>query len=187
MGIKEEVDSLSLNHTLNNRGQSTIEFLFGFIFSISFLLMFASLTLNITHGFMIHFSTFMASRSYLVADNGSNSYRFAEGHARATFRQYKVNKNNTFNVRMNFNHPDTVGYSRRNKLFVGVYTSFGQKLFTSILSKVKNLNMVSESFLGKEPIRHECFKRLKNVISQKVQYDRFEDISSHATLFDNGC
>ncbi len=52
------------------------------------------------------------------------------------------------------------------------------------------MNFVSEAFLGKEPTRYECHKRVCEIIEYRTNGAHKpcdSGDSSHATLFDNGC
>ena len=74
-----------------HEGQSTIEFLLTFIFSIGILILFISLGLNLTRGYIAHYATYMASRTYLTADNTSftdtSSDSYAEQEAENVFNR----------------------------------------------------------------------------------------------------
>ena len=55
----------------NNRGQSTAEFILAFAFMSLFVIVFIQMAQNYVKGYVIHYATFMTSRSYMVQDNGS--------------------------------------------------------------------------------------------------------------------
>ena len=50
----------------NQSGQSTIEFIFCFVFAVSFILLVFNTSLNYVSGYVAHYATFMASRVYLT-------------------------------------------------------------------------------------------------------------------------
>ena len=66
-----------LSHTLhkrtsgNQKGQSTAEFILTFGFVVLIVIVFIQMSLNLTKGYLVHYATFMASRSFLVQDNNS--------------------------------------------------------------------------------------------------------------------
>ena len=164
----------------NNKGQSTIEFLMSFIFTFVFLYFFITVALNAANGYLVHYATFMASRSYLVLDHNSNipsgSDGLAKTEAEKVFEKYHVTEENgEFHV----NSPEDVKY-----VYVGVYYKFTQRFTTSkLLGGLKKINLRSESFLGREPTRATCHERIKHTfdkISEEVG-------SEYVTYFDNGC
>ena len=62
-------------------GQSTIEFLCTFAFVLATIFVFLKIAMNVTNGYLVHYATYMASRAYLVNDNGSNSPSGGDGPA----------------------------------------------------------------------------------------------------------
>ena len=168
---------------MKNKGQSTIEFLFTFIFSFGFLFLFISLGLNFTAGYVVHFATYMASRTFMTAEtNNTNpglSDTIAEQRGRETFNRYQLSSlglESLGNISFNFPNRGT------RYEYVGAYVNFNTPLsFVNVIGGRQLLNLRSESFLGREPTRADCFERIcraMNGCSQK---------NGHITAEDNGC
>lgn len=170
----------------NEQGQSTIEFIFTFIFGVSMILMIFNSSMNYVAGYLTHYATFMASRVYLTADSHlitpNGSLNGAENRARETFRNYSLSI---------FDIPDT-GFSinpagqtsASTYLTVGGVTTFEMEI--DALGKIagqSKLELVSESFLGKEPTRAECYVRVCKAITGRENCSINDDV----TLFDDGC
>jgi hypothetical protein len=172
----------------NEEGQSTVEFILTFAFGVSLILVIFNTAMNYATGYLVHYATFMASRVYLTADNftgnigaSAPALAGAEQRARDTFNQYKLT---VFNIpEANFTVNEAGNTSPGTYLTVGAFTTF--QLTIDPLGKVsgqKKLDMVSESFLGKEPTRAECATRTCFAITGGT-CNRAMDI----TIFDDGC
>lgn len=167
------------------QGQSTIEFLLSFIFAFAFLLIFVKTAINITNGFMVHYATFLASRTYLVWDNNSNTPSTADNAAATmaleTFRSIPLPAIfwQGFEYEPVFNSPE----GPHAKLFTGVYINFQSRMnLGSVIGGNQPLELTSESFLLREPTRAECLQRIcytMGLIGANCEV--------HATLEDNGC
>ncbi len=177
--------------TLKQSGQATIEFIFTFAFGLSLMLMIFNSAMNYATGYLVHYATFMASRVYLTSElhtgNFQSGYGFsvtqAEQNARDAFRQYNLG---IFGVEEGefYVNASREGQSSSEYLTVGTSTRFNQKVDT--LGKIAGnteLEMVSESFLGKEPTRVACAIRTCLAITGQTTCDDQMDI----TLFDDGC
>ena len=173
----------------NEKGQSTIEFIFTFVFGVSIILMIFNSAMNYTTGYLVHYATFMASRVYLTSDsyigsigNTGPSLNSGEGLARETFNNYSLG---IFKVPSENFKVNTVGSAGpENFLTVGAYTTFD--LTIDALGKItgqSKINLVSESFLGKEPTRAECATRTCFAITGRNNCGPNDDI----TIFDDGC
>ena len=171
----------------NQDGQSTIEFIFAFAFGVSLVLVVFNSSMNHISGYLAHYATFMASRTYLVQD--SNLGNFDEGaslngsvaNATEVFNSYNLSFFNIPNSAFSINpaNGDITNYYK-----VGAKTSFEKDI--DILGKVmgqKKINLISESFLGKEPTRNMCAIR----VCQAVTGQRNCNIEMDITLFDDGC
>jgi hypothetical protein len=175
------------NHSLNNKGQSTIEFLLTFIFAFAFLLLFLKTAFNITNGFMVHYATFLASRTYLVWDNNSNDSNNSDINAatmaRETFSTVPLGAIfRDFNGELEFNSPGGAS----SKLFTGVYVRFNDMMnMGRLLGGQIELDLISESFLLREPTRTECLERVCSAMREMG--GGAVDCSIHVTLVDNGC
>lgn len=173
----------------NEKGQSTIEFILTFIFGVSFILVIFNAAMNHATGYLVHYATFMASRVYLTADNftgtvgnSTSALADAEQNAKTAFSIYKLS---AFNIPDgNFKINPAGSTDSKSYLTVGGYTTF--ELPIDVLGRVagqKKLELVSESFLGKEVTRAECSTRTCYGVTQTESCDASMDI----TLFDDGC
>lgn len=171
-------------------GQATIEFILTLAFGLSLMLMIFNSAINYTTGYLVHYATFMASRVYLTTETHfgiygqyDSSIAPAEQAAKDTFRQYNLQifgiQDDEFFVNKSSSGQDTKTY-----LTVGTSTRFKQKI--DILGRIAGnteLELVSESFLGKEPTRVGCATRVCQAMTGQESCDESLDI----TLFDDGC
>lgn len=173
----------------NEQGQSTVEFILTFAFGVSFIFLIFTTSLNYATGYLVHYATFMGSRTYLTADahiggiGGTQaSLNGSVDKAKQTYNDFRLN---VFNVPdENFVINPAGGTSPETYLTVGGFTTFELKL--DILGKItgsQRLEMVSESFLGKEATRAECATRVCMAMTGGENCDATFDI----TLFDDGC
>lgn len=173
----------------NESGQSTVEFILTFAFGVSFILLIFTTSLNYATGYLVHYATFMASRTYLTADShiggigGTQaSLNNTEQKARQVYNDFRLS---VFGVPDgNFNINPAGSTSPETYLTVGAYTTFELKL--DIMGRIagnQRLEMVSESFLGKEPTRAVCATRTCFAITGGEACDGTFDI----TLYDDGC
>lgn len=180
---------------LNNKAQVMIEFLLTFSFTLGLVFLFIKLSLNSTSGSMAHYATFVASRRYLVADNGGDLQtviRYSESLAKEEFDRVQLGKYGIKSKELHFLSP-VWNSDRETKLFVGAYFEF--KLIFSFFSFVggnKPLNLVSESFIGKEITRRQCFERLCQIFQLRLPFLSVDqlcasNIYSHTTVYDDGC
>lgn len=179
----------SKKYLKNQRGQASIEFIITFIFTIGVFIFFIRLALNMSAGFMAHYATFMASRSYLVMDNGSNrdfnSDTNALEEARRIFSSFRLGRFGISgaSATLDANAPE---YPAKKYEYVGIRYSFrlpltGYKIFGGN----ETLNLQSESFLGREPVRANCYERTCEAM--KGINNAGGDCTDHTTLYDNGC
>jgi hypothetical protein len=172
-------------------GQATIEFIFVLAFGLSLMLMIFNSAMNYATGYLVHYATFMASRTYLTNESNFGTYSTgynaslgqAENEARKTFKQYNLG---IFGVQDDefFVNGSQEGQDPSEYITVGTYTRYTQKV--DMLGKVAGnteLDMVSESFLGKEPTRVGCAIRTCKAITGQDVCDESMDI----TVFDDGC
>lgn len=177
------------NHN-SESGQSTIEFIFTFVFGLSLVLMIFNTSINYATGYLVHYATFMASRVYLTADNHAGTIGTAqvalgqaEQRAKDIFANYNLGVLRVPNENFKINRVDQVGDPAQN-MTVGGLTTF--ELTMDMLGKIagsKKLEMVSESFLGKEPTRAECATRVCVGVTGSANCEESMDV----TLFDDGC
>jgi hypothetical protein len=171
-------------------GQSTIEFIVTFVFGLSLMLMVFNSAMNHATGYLVHYATYMASRVYLTTDNHTGtigavtpSLSGSIQKSRSAFNTYNLTMFRVTDENFKINSVDTVSDNSQN-LTVGAYTVFEQSI--DILGKVAGqtkMEMVSESFLGKEPTRAECATRVCYAITGQLSCDASMDI----TLYDDGC
>lgn len=169
----------------NEDGQSTIEFILGFTFTIGILFVFISLGLNYGVGYLNHYATFMASRVFLVAENSgfdsNGSYQKGEDQGREIFNSFTLDRFGARNMNLEFNTPGEANL----KAYIGAYTIFERPLsqFQAFGGGI-NLTLHSESFLGKEPTRIDCaLNTCEAMTGNRNGCSPALDI----TLFDNGC
>lgn len=171
----------------NKQGQSTIEFLLTFIFAFAFLILFLKTAFNITNGFMVHYATYLASRTYLVWDNNSNDSNNADTNAaskaRETFNTVPLGAIfSNFEGELEFNSPG----GANSKLFTGVFVRYNDMMnMGRLLGGEIELDLVSESFLLREPTRTDCLEQVCNAMKEMAGGSL--DCSIHVTLADNGC
>jgi hypothetical protein len=168
----------------NEHGQVAIEFILVFIFAISLSFLFVYLGINYVTGYIAHYTTFMASRTFLVADDGSRDIEAVLSHAeqqsRVKFSRYNLS---TFGLSVNGLRLERPAPGKK-AIFVGAVYEFQQALSpTRLIGGNDKATFLSESFLGKEPVRKYCFDQ----ICQAMGYGNECVTDMDATLFDNGC
>lgn len=170
-------------------GQSTIEFIFAFAFGVSVVFLVFNTALNYASGYLVHYATFMASRTYLVADKNTGQVDSVPAaptdQAYSVYRQYRLDIFDIPNDGFAINEQEP-NQGPGEYLTVGARTVFEKPI--DALGRVVgggNLTFVSESFLGKEPTRAQCANRTCYAITGgECQTGRaWFDV----TLYDNGC
>lgn len=174
----------------SEQGQSTVEFIVTFAFGVSLVLVIFNTSINYATGYLVQYATFMASRVYLTADthtgtigNIGPSLSGSAQKAQEAFNNYNLSVFKVSNENFKINKVEDVS-DRSQNLTVGAYTTF--ELTMDVLGKVagqKKLELVSESFLGKEPTRAECATRVCRAVTGLENCDATMDV----TLFDDGC
>lgn len=170
----------------NEKGQSAIEFLITFAFTLSFVFLFVRLAINFGIGYLAHYATFMASRVYLSHDNGNGSVNnvvnTAKREAISEFKKYRLDIFNLSANKLNFNEP------ARGKLneYVGAYFEYQKPFsFIKIIGGDTQVSYLTESFIGKDVPRTECYSRTCWAMNESG--DTCNPAGNHFTLFDNGC
>ncbi len=153
------------------------------IFAIMIYFVFVKVAFNAVDGYLIHYATFMASRTYMVADiNGSDigqSVTKAESEARKTFSRFYINLFGYDESGLQFNSYNTDIPAH----LVGCYFEFEQKFsILRVSGPQKPMHLKSESFLGKEPPKQECIDNICSSIKGTVG-----TCGKFTTYFDNGC
>lgn len=170
-------------------GQSTIEFIFAFAFGVSVVFMVFNTALNYATGYLVHYATFMASRTYLVSDTNlgqvDNAPAPSPEDAIAVYNKYRLDIFNIPESGFSINEQDST-QTAGEYLTVGARTLFEKPI--DALGRVVGggeLEFVSESFLGKEPTRAQCAMRTcYGVTGGGCQTaNQWFDV----TLYDNGC
>lgn len=168
----------------NDRGQSTMEFLLAFTFVFTLIFLIFQVGVNFTNGYLVHYATFVASRTYLVIDNNSNSIASgdedAKGRAISVFNQFPVDKFVPgFRSELKINHPMQIP----NNLFVGAWVEYPEKFgISDMIGGIKDVSLRSESFLGREPSRVTCLTRICEAMKEIGG-----TCGDHTTFFDDGC
>ena len=170
----------------NQSGQSTIEFIFSFIFAVSLILLVFNTSLNYASGYVTHYATFMASRVFMTQDSNNSQWSAGDrggaiNKAKAAFASFKLD---VFGINTQLEINDEQNVSAGEYLMVGAYASFSRKMdMVGQITGQTKLDLISESFLGREPTRGVCASRICKAI-------RGEDtcsINYDVTLYDDGC
>jgi hypothetical protein len=190
----------------NSQGQSTIEFLLTFMFALGFLFLFVNVSVNYSAGYLVHYATFMASRVYMTYDTaGGGSAAASDNQAKQraldTLKRFKVSAlgvpvggvNNCCNSEVAGFYINSAYNPVGNPLYAGAVTVFKKPLsyFRAIAGDTE-IRLVSESFLGKEPVRYECWERTCQAINLAILGNPGSCNAGSAenkdiTVFDNGC
>lgn len=169
-------------------GQSTVEFILTFAFGVSLILVIFNSALNYATGYLVQYATFMASRVYLTADTHTGNIGSVEPSLSDSVEKTRTAYNN-YNLNIfiptgQFTVNPAGATDASSYLTVGAYTKF--ELSIDVLGRItgqQKLEMVSESFLGKEPTRAECATRVCKAVTGQTSCDAAMDV----TLYDNGC
>ena len=182
----QEEDSLVRKNPIlgHEDGQSAIEFILTFAFSLGFVFLFVNLALNLTAGYLNHYVNFMASRTYLTADTGvdnvDNTLNNAAGQARDVFDKYPLA---AFGVDADF---EVIRMGTRNGLYVGTTSTFSKPISSmSIVGSTEEATLLSESLIGKEPVRKTCYDLICGAMTGNPSCNSPEDFTM--VLYDNGC
>jgi hypothetical protein len=175
----------------NQSGQSTIEFIFCFVFAVSFILLVFNTSLNYVSGYVAHYATFMASRVYLTQSSNQNTWgpgntiSLAEERSKEAFKNYSLGvfgiKEDGFSVSETGRRAELTA---DEYLTVGVFTKFDRKMdLVGQIAGQSRLDLITESYLGREPSRGVCASRVCKAITGQDECTENMDI----TLFDDGC
>lgn len=167
-------------------GQSTIEFILTFTFGLSAILVIFNSAMNYSVGYLVHYATFMSSRTYLTVDSESDivgsSDAVARREATAAFDRFFLSRfgipNNAHRI-----NPQQPNMMASDYLMVGSITSYEREM--DMLGKLTGdakILMVSESFLGKEVTRAVCADRICYAMGAQSC-----PMTWDVTLFDDGC
>lgn len=177
------------SHILKNNqtGQSTIEFILTFAFAIGISFLFVANSLNMTTGFLMHYATFMSGRTFLTyelnSNNPASNITGAERAAKETYRRYKLSRFGVKDSDFKVLKPKPIG--KNASIYSGAQARFKKRLTPyRLVGGSKKATFVSEGFLGKEPVRIQCWKMICMAISNG---DCGENGEMDITAFDNGC
>ncbi len=168
----------------SDSGQSLIEFLVSFIFSVAFLFLFITLGLNFTSGDLVHYATFASARTYLTGgkDNNQPNDTDAQNEAKSLFNTFKLGDLGVAASLEIIPPPSSPGEKFE---YVGTRTKFEREISMIGMLGGQKLNLVSESFLGREPTRADCFKQVCNAMGNGICEENTSTV--HITTEDNGC
>lgn len=174
----------------NQDGQSTIEFIFSFIFAVSLILMVFNTALNYASGYVTHYATYMSSRIYLTQDSAINEWSGLGSKAEAVRMAQAAFKDKynlsifDINSQLEINGQNQESVTSGEYLMIGGFVRYNRKIdLVGQITGGKRLELISESFLGREPVRSVCASRTCMAITGKPSCSVDMDI----TLFDDGC
>ena len=174
----------------NQNGQTTIEFLLSIGLAFGVLFMFIQISSNYVRGYLVHYATFMASRTFLVYENhnlsDSTTPDTARENAQNVFNSFKLNRFGLSNDNLQVNLRET---SEILSPFVGLFSEFRVPGLSFFGMGMKNpIDLKSESFLGRIPMRAECLQNTCETIEDlSGQIDCNNGSLKWATFYDNGC
>lgn len=181
--VAQRDSSLDWSPMKNNEGQATIEFLVVLSFALGLIFLFLVMALNSSTGYLVHYVNYMASRTFLTADNGSNEVdsteEFAIREAKEVVDAFNLENFGLDNVsnQIKFNRPGKTLFE-----YVGSYFTFKAKLsLFSTIAGGDSAELTTESFLGREPPRIDCLERVCSILKDIYSCEEF------ATAFDDGC
>lgn len=171
----------------NQSGQSTVEFIFSFIFAVSLILMVFNTSLNYASGYVTHYATYMASRVFLTQDSSDRSNSGSASKARGVQMAKEIFKEKYklsifgINSELQINNNESVDSGEY--LMVGAYVQYSRRIdFVGQITGQNRLELISESFLGREPVRGVCAARTCMAMTGQESCVGFD-----VTLFDDGC
>lgn len=169
----------------SEKGQSMIEFILTLSFSLGIIFLFTTLATNLTSGYLVHYVTFNASRTYLSYDGSfgtpENSIGPARGKAIEVFNRYGLDKIGIPSSGFTILPPGPS--AQGNALMVGATTRFEKPISNfKVVGGSEKAVFLSESLLGKEPTRAECFQMVCEAMGIPNCGDTYD-----ITVFDNGC
>lgn len=160
----------------------SLTLVFGFIFS------FFKIAIVYTNGYLVHYVVFQASRAYLVSEANSNNKDGSDGEgkvfANEVFGSYQLDEIiNNFDSTLTFEEPLS-HTSNSTNLFIGPRLEYNANILIPGTAAKIEFQLASESYLGMEPTRAECFSR---VCDAMTAVGPGSGCKEHATVSDNGC
>lgn len=168
----------------NEKGQSSVEFIISFIMVVGFVFMYVQIALNFTNGYLVHYSTFMSSRAFMVYEGNSNTAAGSDsgalGVADDVWKELNIE---SIITGPSFVRTENMPGAVANNVFVGLITTYQDRF--SIFSAVGTTDKIefkSESFLGRETTIAGCVERVCESFSVLGI-----SCGNNTTVMDNGC
>ena len=170
----------------DDSGQSTIEFILSFAIAFGFLVSFYKIAMLYTNGYLSHYVTFQVSRAYMVGEDLRNNPEGSDAssmlNARKVYSYYNLEGIIPgFAGQLSFNEPES-NLGNQTNLYVGVRLSYEDSLLIPGTAKRIPVSLTSESYLGFEPTRAECYSRICDSMTELGA-----SCTVHTTVTDNGC
>lgn len=174
-------------HTLSNeKGQAAIEFILVISFALGVTFLFFSQAFNATDGYLVHYANFMAGRTYLTSERGgtnaNSNLTYAATTAEEVYKSYPLGLfkiNSTFKV---------INYQDGSGLLSGTTAQFEKEAnFFPGVGGGDKAKLLSETFLGKEPVRFTCLEMICAAITGDRTSCQSQKDDMDVTLYDNGC
>ncbi len=168
----------------SHSGQATVEFILSFSFLLFFVLFFVTVGINLAVGYVAHYAVFKASRTYLTFDNGNSRS--------SVLTQASIRGKEVFDTFKQLNLPGEFSIHSPESPEGQIYEYVGAKFLYQ--PRVKSIGpfalpegyqLLSESFLGKEPSRAECRCQVQLALEEGCETEI--DNEKEVMVFDNGC
>lgn len=195
---------------LSCRGSLTVQFLLGFVLILTFIMLFASITLTLTTSEITQYITYTTSRHLFLSSGDINLQEEAANDKYLSLRNHahlkKLFSKKLFIIKNNLEFDNGLGINKRFQtntdipnLFYGAWTDFTPKilevdtLWGSTEEKQSFFKTTIGSYLGREPSIQECqnfVQKRWDLIRQKHQSYGGQYISPHSkykVFMDNGC
>lgn len=175
----------------NQKGQSTVEFIFSFSIAFFMIIYTIKVAINYTTGYLAHYATYMTSRVYLTYETQGNEGAVEAGAILKTaFDDLKVNLYNNALETTNNNPRVSVSGAGDAQLAIirGIVYDWETSFSVSgLFGGNQTLEMRSESFLGREPARAICLSRTCRAALSAGGFSGQQCKPAAFTLSDNGC
>ena len=158
--------------------------------------MFVQMALNSASGFVMQYANFMMARSYLVYDDnninvGATDTAAEEFALEDVLSSIQLGEAGRAMLQLADRTEFIVaGDPDRKYEYVG-FVSKVKKRFSmlSVLAGPVEAEMISEAFLGREPTKGNCARRIcEYVMDEHIEFNcTMSQESLHITSFDNGC
>ena len=171
---------------VNEKGQSTIEFLATFAITFPLLFIFLKIALNYVTGYVVHYGTYMSARHYMVHDTRVHRVYSSEDHVREIFDSFKID---SFNFGQRSDFEVTISDPKEGGIYTGVITKYTDTFtFSKAFGGAKTTSFISEAYLGKSVSVKECEIRIcKAFVKNNDTLCSSTSSPNFQTYFDNGC